>query len=484
MKRSIRSKFAWIFLFFLTGILVICMLANVLFFKRFYIVSKKHDINSIYKLLDDASFSNSLQNEEFLDKLSAVCDVSEISVFIETADGSFISVPDDLNSFSELKNKIYEDMNDPSYIFSNDDISIKSRVVMGHEIMELFGELKNGEKFFIVCTIDNIKESTAIANRFMLYSGLIVLAFGLLITIIITNFISKPICKITEISSRMVNLDFDARYEDNGIIELDELGDNINTLSEKLEKTISELKCANNSLRNDIRQKDEIENMRKEFLSNVSHELKTPIALIQSYSEGLKEGISEDKESQDYYLNVIIDEAGKMNALVKELTSLSELEFGNKMSDIERFNIVELINNKITSNDIFFKQNDIKVEFTKFDDSIFVWSDEFRIEEVISNYLSNAIHYCMGEKIIRISIDKLEDEKIRINVFNTGNNINENDIQHIWEKFYKADKARSRDYGGSGIGLSIVKAIMEKLDMQYGVKNEPDGVTFYFELPT
>ena len=460
------------------------MLANVLFFKRFYIVSKKHDINTVYKLLDDASFSNSLNNEEFLDKLSAVCDVSEISVFVKNNDGTFFSVPNELNSFGELKPKIFQDLDDPSYAFTKDNRTIRTRVVLGREIMELYGELQNGEKFFIVCTIDNIKESTAIANRFMLYSGLIVLAFGLFITIFITDFISKPICKITEISSRMANLDFDARYENNGIIELDELGDNINTLSEKLEKTISELKSANNSLRNDIEQKEEIEIMRKEFLSNVSHELKTPIALIQSYSEGLKEGISEDKESQDYYLNVIIDEAGKMNALVKELTSLSELEFGNKMSDIERFDIVELINNKITSNEIFFKQNEIKVEFTKFDDSIFVWSDEFRIEEVISNYLSNAIHYCMNEKIIKVSIEEVEDKKIRVNVFNTGNNIAEDDIEHIWEKFYKADKARSRDYGGSGIGLSIVKAIMENLDMKYGVKNEPNGVTFYFELPT
>ena len=441
-------------------------------------------MNSIYKLLDDASVSGTLTDEDFIDKLSAVCDVSEISVFVRTNDDSSFSVPDDLNSFGELKNKIYEDMDDPSYDFSKNDMHIKSRVVLGREVMELFGVLQNGEKFFIVCTVDNIKESTAIANRFMLYSGVLVLGVGLLFTIIITNFISRPICKITEISTRMANLDFEARYEDNGIIELDELGENINTLSETLEKTISELKCANNSLRNDIRQKEEIEVMRKEFLSNVSHELKTPIALIQSYSEGLKEGISEDKESQDYYLNVIIDEAGKMNTLVKELTSLSELEFGNNLSDIERFDIVELINNKISSNDIFFKQNDIKVEFDKKEDSIYVWSDEFRIEEVISNYLSNAIHYCSGEKLIKISILKLNDKKIRVSVFNTGNNIEESEMEHIWEKFYKIDKARSRDYGGSGIGLSIVKAIMEKLDMKYGVKNETDGVTFYFELPT
>ena len=255
----------------------------------------------------------------------------------------------------------------------------------------------------------------------------------------------------------------------------------MNRLSETLENTISELKSANNELQQDIEKKIQIDEMRKEFLSNVSHELKTPLALIQGYAEGLKECINDDEESREFYCEVIMDEADKMNQMVKKLLTLNQLEFGNDAIVMERFNITELIQGVIHAQQIMIGQNQIRVEFSE--EPLYVWADEFKVEEVVTNYLSNAIHYAMNEKIIRITYERKE-KCVRVKVFNTGNNIPEDELERIWVKFYKVDKARTREYGGSGIGLSIVKAIMESFNQKCGVVNHENGVEFWFELDT
>ena len=257
----------------------------------------------------------------------------------------------------------------------------------------------------------------------------------------------------------------------------------MNSLSKSLEQTISELKTANLELQQDIQKKEEIDLQRREFIGNVSHELKTPIALILGYAEGLKEGITDDPESMNYYLEVIGDEAERMNRMVKNLMTLSELESGNQHVTMERFDLVALVRNYINSADILIKEQNVSLSITS-PESLFVWGDEFKIEEVVMNYFSNAIHHVSGEKKeIRIYVEQM-GEKARVTVFNTGSHIPEEDLEHIWDKFYKVDKARTRAYGGSGVGLSIVKAIMTGLKQEYGAENVEDGVSFWFELNT
>ena len=220
--------------------------------------------------------------------------------------------------------------------------------------------------------------------------------------------------------------------------------------------------------------------MRKEFLANVSHELKTPIALIQGYAEGLKEGINDDAESREFYCDVIMDESAKMNNMVKKLLTLNQLEFGNDVVTMERFDIVALIRNYIQSADILVKQNEATVNFDE-TDPVYVWGDEFKTEEVVMNYFSNALNHLDGDRVVDIKLKK-QDKTVRISVFNTGIPIPEDSLPHLWEKFYKVDKARTREYGGSGVGLSIVKAIQDSIHQKYGVINYENGVEFWFEM--
>ena len=212
----------------------------------------------------------------------------------------------------------------------------------------------------------------------------------------------------------------------------------------------------------------------------MSHELKTPIALIQGYAEGLTEGMAEDEDSRNYYCEVIMDEANKMNKMVKQLLTLTALEFGNDMPVLERFDIVALIKGILSSANILLQQHEARVEFDS-SQSIFVTADEFKIEEVVTNYLNNALNHLEGEKRIQIRVEEQERE-VRVTVFNTGNHIPQEDLGNLWTKFYKVDKARTRAYGGSGIGLSIVKAIMDSHHKECGVANVEGGVEFWFTL--
>ena len=200
----------------------------------------------------------------------------------------------------------------------------------------------------------------------------------------------------------MSDLDFEAKYESKVSNEIDVLGDNFNRMSSQLETTISELKSANNELQRDIEDKIKIDKMRKEFLDNVSHELKTPIALIQGYAEGLKENISDDSESREFYCDVIMDEASRMNKLVKNLLTLNQLESGKDAVVMERFDIVSLIRGVLQTMNIMIGQKDAKVIFEA-EKPVYVWADEFKIEEVVTNYVSNALNHLEGEKKSRSS---------------------------------------------------------------------------------
>lgn len=347
--------------------------------------------------------------------------------------------------------------------------------------MESWGFFSDNRTLFLMSMpLASIRESVALSNRFTTYVGFIALVFGSVLMYFVTNRVTKPIMKLSKLSERMSRLDFEASYEDDAKDEIGVLGHSMNTLSDKLKETIGALQEANQQLQHDIEEKIKIDDMRKEFIANVSHELKTPIALIQGYAEGLTEGMCEDEESRNYYCEVIMDEAAKMNKMVKQLLTLSALEYGNDTPVFNTFDVTELIQDLVNSAGILIQQKDAHVVFEQIG-SLYVNADEFKVEEVLTNYLNNAMNHLNGDRQIRIRA-KRQDEIVKVWVFNNGNPIPEEDIPNLWGKFYKVDKARTRAYGGSGIGLSIVKAIMDAHHQECGVENVDGGVEFWFTL--
>lgn len=484
MKTSIKVQMASITIIILAGTLILCWFINSTFLEGYYEHDKEQTVWKVYEMLDDAGTKEGTYSETFQKEMQDYAFRHNLSIEVLNPNAQVV-LEASFNG-AGLTKRLFSYITGRGVDFHLDKIPEQNTVFRLHELrtnteyMEMFGVLDNGNWYIISCTVESIKDSVRIANRFLAYVGCAAVLIGCIICWLIARRFTKPILKLAEISEKMTHLDFEAKYQGREKNEIALLGANINKLSESLEKNISELKTANNELKKDIERKEEIDEMRKEFLANVSHELKTPIALIQGYAEGLKEAVSDDEESREYYCDVIMDEANKMNMMVKKLLTLNQLESGNDVVMMERFDIASLISNYLQSADILAKQNEIKV-VCSLKEPVYVWADEFKAEEVFMNYFSNALNHCTGEKIIEIKIIT-GDKKARICVFNTGEPIPEDCVEHVWEKFYKVDKARTREYGGSGVGLSIVKAIMDSMNQKYGVENFTDGVMFWFEL--
>lgn len=517
-KNSIRTEFAVIFIVVMMLTIGAFWIINSLLLQRYYILDKQDRLMKAYEAVDSLVSSSDTFSVSFRQSFQQLCSSSNLNAAIVTPGLQTVVSTTGNNNIMiiRLLEHIF-DMDDPLshgisanesaairgpgaadrpekkdyepiILYENESYEICIAVDPRMEIdyLELWGSLSNGDIIIMRTALNSIRESVSVSNRFLGYVGFVMILFSAILIWFVTKRITKPIGELAEISERMTALDFEAKYRSGGKNEIAVLGEHMNELSETLEKTISELKTSNNELKRDIERKEKQNSMRLEFLSNVAHELKTPIALIQGYTEGLKDDVAESREDRDYYCDVIMDEAGKMNHLVKNLMTLNELEFGDDRIDFERFDLTEVIRGCIQANDLLLKQNGITLVF-EMDKPVFVWSDEFKTEEVFSNYLSNAIHYCSEPrsgpegKRIEIMIEE-KAEVVRVSVFNTGEPIPESAAPHLFEKFYKVDKARTRDYGGSGVGLSIVKAIMDALNKDYGVENRETGVVFWFEL--
>ncbi|MDD3141836.1 MAG: HAMP domain-containing sensor histidine kinase [Lachnospiraceae bacterium] len=485
MKHSIRRQMAVVFIGLVVSILVVFLSVNAFFLEQYYKVNKQKDLKKMYTTIEAALKKDTLTTDEVKVKLGQLVEKSNISFVVLDESGREVVWADrDAGSLKLQLMGYLLDKNETSddAIESTDDFEIRKTTDPNKklEYIEMWGHFSNNYSFIMRSPLEGIRESADISNRFLAYVGLVVVAISILLVWYFSKRITEPILELAELSEKMADLDFNAKYTSGGNNELGVLGSNFNTMSEKLQLAITELKTANNELQKDIEQKEQIETMRTEFLGNVSHELKTPIALIQGYSEGLKEGINGDAESREFYCDVIIDEANKMNQMVKSLLTLNQLEFGNDGLLMGRFDIVALTRGVLQSCDILVQQKDVKLNFIQ-EEPIYVWADEFKVEQVVRNYVSNALNHADNDKVIEVKVMK-NGEKAHLSVFNTGMPIPEEDINRIWDKFYKVDKARTREYGGNGIGLSIVKAIMESFHQEYGVKNYDNGVEFWFEL--
>lgn len=485
MKHSITRKITTIMISIVAGTILLCWFINTTLLEKYYISNKEDSLVNTFQTVDAAYTKGYGNTEEFAIELEKKCANSNITMMVIRSDGTIIQ--------SNVSNKellreqfldiIFSSGSQDTVVIENSEQYIIQKTTdtrLNSDYLVLWGNMQNGNQILLRTALEGIKESVGIANRFLAYVGITAVIICGIILYFVTRRITNPILQLAEISRRMTNLDFDAKFQSRGEDEIDFLGEHMNQMSETLEKTISELKSANNELKIDIEKKRQIDEMRKEFISNVSHELKTPIALVQGYAEGLQECINDDAESREFYCEVIIDEAEKMNRMVKNLLTLNQLESGNEQVVLERFDLVEVIRGVNNATAILREQNGITLSF-KEEQPMYVWADEFKTEQVLTNYISNAIHYADGEKHIEITV-RNTGELVRVGVFNTGKPIPESEIEHIWEKFYKVDKARTREYGGNGIGLSIVKAIMDSFHRECGVINYEDGVEFWFEL--
>ena len=492
--KSVRAKLFFTLCIVILMIIGFFVIINSVLLETIYFYSKNNAFLDTYNYINEnvpKTFSED-DSKKFGLELEKISVNNSFEIIL--LDGENVLYETNKNYLSEYGtiNEIrydvdYSIFNKSDIMYSRNGNSIRKITNRVNGITYIFMDstLENGNKLYIRIPITPIQNSVSISNSSIYGIGLATIILGGIAIVFITERFTKPIEELNDIANEMSNLNFKRKYRIHDTQdEIDELGRSINTLSDKLEETIHKLKLSNSELEKDIENKSKIDEMRKQFISDVSHELKTPIALIQGYAEGLVEGVITDEENKKFYQEVILDEANKMDKLVKRLLELMKLEYEDRKFNDTKFDIVELINEVIKNSKVVLEEKNIEIEF-KEKESIYVFADDFYIEQVVTNYFTNAIKNALEvnkKKKIKITIKSAKDNKIRVSVFNTGNKIDEENLNRIWTRFYKVDESRDRSKGGTGIGLALVKAIMTKYNSAYGVVNKKDGVEFFFEI--
>ncbi len=487
--KSVRGKLFFTLCIIVLSIILFLIIVNSFVLEKYYQYAKSSQLKNVYNMIN-SYYNGEIQVNDMEDELNQISIKNNFDIIIKNQQGTAVY----LSNKDFLANvKIIIDFwganGRQEYQILEETENLQVRTIRDTETrinyIMLSGQLDNGFETYIRIPLSSIKESVRISNSFLYTIATIVIVVGGIAIMYISKSFSYPISEINSIAKKMANLDFSHKYVVTDDDEINELGQSINVMSDKLEATINQLRNTNIELEKDIEKKSKIDEMRKSFISDVSHELKTPIALIQGYSEGLLENVNSDPESRKFYAEVILDETNKMDKMVKQLLELTKLEYEKREFNNSTFNIVELEKEIVRTSQVMLDEKGVKVEFET-EDKIEVFADDMYISQIVTNYLTNAIKHVKeinGEKYIKITNTVLKDkEKVRVTLFNTGNNISEENLTRVWNRFFKADEARNRDDGGSGIGLSIVRAIMNNYGNDFGVENKDNGVEFYFEV--
>ena len=488
--KSIRIKlFVSVCVVVILTILFLIIINNIAL-EAFYVYSKKDVVKNVYEEIND-KYNQNYSNEEIEEFIKHRASTNNIDILIKDNEAGEVisSDSEEVESMRRIKDAVKIDGNEnwSKSLYSTKDAVVKlaKDTLNNRNYIVLIAKLDNGNDLCIRTPVSAIKESLRISNNVLIVVGSISVIVSAIIVSVVSKRFSSPILEISNIAKKMSNLDFSQKYiPSDSDDELDELGNSINLMSDKLEETINELRKNNDELERDIKEKSKIDEMRTQFISDVSHELKTPIALIQGCAEGLVENVNSDDESRKFYAEVILDEADKMDKLVKQLLELMKLEYGKRELNNTNFDIVDLIKEVLRKCEVMIREQGIETEL-KCNEKVMVNADDFYIEQVITNYVTNAIKYSQeinGKRKIEVSVQDTPNDKVRICVYNTGKNFSEDEMKKIWGRFYKLDSSRNRESGGTGIGLSLVKAVMNNYNNDYGVTNKEFGVEFYFEL--
>lgn len=466
--KTIKTKLFLIFMILMVSLVLGGILLNSFFLESYYIYKNKSSLASISQKIKDEYRNNKENDFEYADMVQSIDNISTIIV-----NKNYAIKYDSVHSKSvDKEKKLPKDIKDsildsekkhlkkPVYYIEDKENEQRSKLVFISKI--------NDEDYIILRkSYRSINESVSIANEFYLLAGCIVLFIGAIIILVFSKRITKPIIEMSKVAENISNLEFNKVVDTNSKDEIGRLGNSINKISYKLNASISELK-------QDVEAK-------KSLIRNMSHELKTPIGIIKGYAEGLKYGVVNDKEKMDKYCSILVEECDRMDKLVKELLDYSMMEGGMVKLNITNFEICEFLSKIVERFDSIFSEKNINFNL-KCVEGYKINADRDLFEKAINNFITNAINHVSEEKIINVTVEKKEN-KIKISVFNTGDNIDEEELNKIWDVCYKVDKSRTRNYGGHGIGLSLVRLIAELHDGIACATNMDNGVEFSLEIP-
>ena len=324
----------------------------------------------------------------------------------------------------------------------------------------LYGIKKNNGYVFLFTSLEDIGTTTSLIKSQLIYLTLLTILLSIVIAMFLSRRIAKPISDMTKKATKLADGNYNLVFKNTGINELDELANSLNYLEQEVSKT---------------------DTYRRDLMANVSHDLKTPLTMIKAYAEMIKDITIDDKEKTIKNLDVIIEETERLNILVNDILELSKLQNNQDNLDIEEFDIVLLIKDILRRYEIIKETENYNL-ILESPESIIVKADKKRISQVIYNLINNAVNYTGDDLKVIVRLTE-ESKDCLVEIIDTGKGIDEEDLQNIWNRYYKQEKNHKRNVIGTGLGLSIVKNILEKHHFDYGVKSiKNHGTTFYFKI--
>ena len=428
----------------------------MLFLSFFYEKYQIQDMNKVADSLYRYDKSDIEQKIESIVYNSSICieyidSEGNVKLYNDMLTGCMIGK--DNKEFVRYKRELFDSNEDMKAIkFLNRDYKSKALLY--------FVKLKNNGAVYIFGSLSTVDSNTLLIRGQLFYLTILVIILAILIGLFLSERISKPIVDITNKAKDLADGNYDVEFNKNGILEIDELADTLNYLESEVKKT-------------DV--------YRRDLLANVSHDLKTPLTMIKAYAEMIRDITYKDKKKMDENLNVIISETDRLNVLVGDILALSKLQANADILNIETYNLNEEIDNIIKRYEIIKETEDYKIK-VNLPSSTYVRADKNKINQVLYNLINNALNYTGEDKTIMINV-KEERKKYLVEIIDTGKGIDKEDINQIWDKYYKHEKNHKRNIVGTGLGLSIVKNILMSHNFEYGVKNGKDkGTIFYFKI--
>ncbi|MFC0331216.1 sensor histidine kinase [Paenibacillus sepulcri] len=343
-------------------------------------------------------------------------------------------------------------------------------------------EGKSGDRYlFVMTSLQPVGEAVETLKQYFVYIAPVILILVIVLSLIYSRIVSRPLVMLSRSAARLAKLDFTAQPEIRSKDEFGDLSRDMTVLSRNLDAALKELTHANEKLQEDIEDKERSEQLRKELIANISHELKTPLGIVKGFAEGLQDGVASDK--RDRYLALIVNETDRMNALILDMLELSKFEVKAVRLQPGSLSMASLVHKAADSFSGQLESKRLQVRLSQEDGEVpLVTADPRRIEQVVMNLLSNAIRHAVENSVITIDIRRTSPGKVTTVIENTGPPIAEADMGRIWDHFYRAERSRDRKSGGTGLGLAIVKHILELHESEYGAVNTSQGVAFSFTL--
>ena len=433
---------------------------NTIYLEKFYIKNKKEKLVELGQILIDPKYVIDFQNLEMH---------SNVAILIKRTDELYKLEKEAVLPKEEI-DEIIVQLKNNEYVF-------KEITLLDYrgKVLILFMPYMRDRYIEIITPLSFIQEGLEISTRYHLLIIVLALIIGSSMSFVFSKKMTDPILELKEITQRISLLDFNIKFEKERKDEIGELGYAINKMGGTLEKNIDEINKVNKKLMEDIENEKRLDKLRKEFIASVSHELKTPIAIIQGYAQGLMENIAETEEDRKFYCEIIVEESLKMDSLVKELLLITQMDSGYFKIEKEKVDLYQMI--KDIRDKYSSKNREIKYIGEK---DIFAYCDEKYIDRVLENLVVNALKYSTGDREVTITVDDIEN-KYKIIISNESENLSEDDLENIWTPFYRVNKARDRD--GHGLGLAIVRGILENHKSNFGVYiTEKNIINFWFEL--